>query len=238
MLAVFVEKIINLVFPLTCISCEREGAWICADCRERIPYATNLLCPNCFTFSPGGYFCTDCRKKSSLDGLWIISSYEYRAVKDLVHMLKYSGVTSVLDDIQRIAQPALRHLAEASESVRRVFMPIPLHEKRLRDRGFNQSALLAKMFAVCLNGRYVADGLLRTKETGSQALLSKDERITNVQDAFTASSALAISGKHVMLVDDVATTCATLQAAARVLRQHGARTVWGLAVARGTLSQL
>ncbi|MFC1687177.1 ComF family protein [Patescibacteria group bacterium] len=104
------------------------------------------------------------------------------------------------------------------------------------ERGFNQSDILAQIVASCLDGEYYSDGLIRIKNTVPQADLSKPERASNLVGAFRISPKLAISGKHVMLVDDVATTCATMESAAVVLRKYGARSVHGLSFARGKMT--
>jgi ComF family protein len=112
-------------------------------------------------------------------------------------------------------------------------VPIPLHPSRERERGFNQAALLGQGLAQALNLPFT-DTLQRIRKTRSQATLSERERGPNIQGAFGAKKGLVFSKKNVILVDDVSTTGATLEAAARVCQQHGAERVFGVVFARSS----
>ena len=111
-----------------------------------------------------------------------------------------------------------------------IVIPIPLHAERERARGYNQSALLANELghAHCLPVWHTA--LTRTRHTRPQVELDAADRRENVHEAFAADS--CVQGKHILLIDDVCTTGATMDAAGMALQQRGAQSIWGLAIAR------
>jgi ComF family protein len=147
----------------------------------------------------------------------------------LVHELKYRGRRRSAGRAARLlfdSEPARQVLAGAS-----VLVPVPLHPRRLRQRGFNQSQLLARALGR-LAGLPVADALARRVETATQTGLSAAARRRNVEGAFRAVRPAAVGGRVVVLVDDVLTTGATARACARALRDAGASAVRLLTLAR------
>ncbi len=115
-----------------------------------------------------------------------------------------------------------------------IFIPIPLHQERRRERGFNQAALIAQNIATAYNLPFIASTLVRTKPTPSQLIVrTQKAREKNMENAFAVTKKEDIAGKRVVLVDDVYTTGATMKHAAIALRQAGAAEVWGMTVAKG-----
>jgi ComF family protein len=117
-----------------------------------------------------------------------------------------------------------------------LLIPVPLHRRRRRERGYNQSALLAQQLGQATQISIRQDVLRRHRYTRSQTRLNAQERSQNVRGAFSCrdpqSAAQAFAGKRLLLIDDVATTGATLRACARVLKDQGALSVWALTLAR------
>jgi len=109
-------------------------------------------------------------------------------------------------------------------------MPVPLGKQRLKERGYNQVGMIAKPLAMALNVEYSSNGLMRSKETRSQVGLTKQERRENVKEAFRAG--VEVSGKNILVVDDVSTTGSTLSSSAEALYLSGAKDVYALTVAR------
>ena len=150
------------------------------------------------------------------------------AVRQAVHALKYQYV--------RALAPTLGHLlaefVASSDLPADVLVPVPLHPRRERNRGYNQSLLLARETGK-IAGLPVEDkALRRLRATPSQAQSAgQEERRANVADAFATDTTL-VQGRRVLLVDDVYTTGATLEACAMALKEAGAASVWGLALAR------
>jgi ComF family protein len=127
-----------------------------------------------------------------------------------------------------LEDPALRSLVATSD----VLVPVPLHPRRLRERGFNQSALLAEEIGRRAGRLACAEALVRRRDTVPQAGLSAASRRRNVEDAFAVRRRARVAGRVVTLVDDLVTTGATARACARALRGAGAAEVRLLTVAR------
>ena len=138
----------------------------------------------------------------------------------LVHTLKYRGGLHVLSDLERVARRnphALDFLRNA------VLVPVPLHPRKERERGYNQSALLAEALAAAGGGLTVKPLLRRVVDTGSQTAFDRRERRENLKNAFALAKGAAITSRHrYILVDDVFTTGSTLNSCARELRRAGA----------------
>ena len=148
-------------------------------------------------------------------------------IKDGVYSLKYRGVRAAAAELGRLMAQY-----QAEEPVPgEVIVPVPLHRRRLRERGYNQSALLAREVSK-LSGIPIDEGLLvRTKDTPPQArAVNREQRRTNVEGSFQCSQ--DVEGRALILVDDVATTGSTLSACAQALKDRGAASVWGLVLAR------
>jgi ComF family protein len=144
----------------------------------------------------------------------------------MIHALKYGRRTSVAPALIRAVEPALRELPLAGvEAV----VAVPLHAVRLRERGFNQAALLARELGRAL-GRPIQDGLTRMRATPEQTGLTRARRLSNVEAAFAAEPC-RFAGARLLLLDDVVTTGATLLAASAALERAGAESVVCVAVA-------
>lgn len=150
-------------------------------------------------------------------------------VRDLIHRFKYSKQVRLRRPLGLIMAGRLApFVAEASPDL---IIPVPLHIKRLRSRGFNQALLLASLLARQWGVRLSRHNLQRTRWTEPQVDLSPDERVKNVRGAFHIANPREIAGRRVMLVDDVYTTGSTVKECARILRQAGASAVYVATVA-------
>lgn len=231
----------DILFPIYCVGCEKEGEWCCEECVRQIEPRTFQECPVCYREN-SGEVCDSCKEKSFLDGTLALYRYqEHAPLGHLIKQLKYQHARETIKIFRELtarAQHLYRPHVEAHEVV---LIPVPLHSRRKRERGFNQAELLAKILVkVWKQGsgnissmQLDTDSLLRARYTEQQAKLSHDERVSNLRDAFNWRG--KDLPERVILVDDVFTTGSTLQAAAQCLKQAGVQSVWGLTLARGKM---
>jgi len=160
-------------------------------------------------------------------------SYE-GAIRELVHLLKYSGVRPAVKVLGRMLADSVAGLAPAFEQETVLVIPVPLFKAKRRQREFNQAELIARAALQLLSERFqlAPDILLRTRDTHSQIGLTSHQRRENLRGAFAVARAEEVTGREVLLVDDVYTTGTTATECARVLRKAGASKVWVATVAR------
>lgn len=225
------QHVLDLLFPPRCAACQQTGHVLCPTCFAGIPPLESPLCQHCGKEVKPGGVCQDCSYRPvKLSGLRGVSSYQ-GTLRTCIHALKYEGNT-------RLAEPLGLLLAQAflDYSMQADYMlPVPLHTERQKERGYNHAALLAQ---VCSKrtGIPLDDTLLvRHRSTQSQVGLAVQERRQNVDGAFMGRSqgaTKAVAGRRIVIIDDVCTTGATLEACAAPLFAMGAREVWGLVLAR------
>ena len=206
------QHTIEILLPSRCVGCGIGGTYLCDACIGRARRAGPMPLP----------------AGDPLDEVTAPLAYE-GAARTAVHRLKYTG-------LRAIAPSMARPMAEALSSAHApgdVVVPVPLHESRLRQRGFNQALLLARRVAEAV-GLPVRDDLLRRLVAGTPQVDAGtiDERRANVAGAFGLAPGATVAGLRIVLVDDVLTTGSTLEAAASALKRGGARTVHALAFAR------
>ncbi len=219
------EGLLSVVFPVYCASCGKEGELCCADCQAILPRTAFLACPVCSARNPAGRTCERCKSKTALSGLIAASSYADPAVRNLIKALKFDSSMEAAALLKRACVHArgVAHAVLDNFSVQ----PTPLHKRRERMRGYNQAEIIADTFFPGLK----INALRRVRWGTPQTELQDEERRENLKGAFTALK--DIKGKNILLIDDVFTTGATMEAAARALRMAGAEDVWGFVVARG-----
>jgi competence protein ComFC len=151
-------------------------------------------------------------------------------LRTAIHQFKYEDLRCLAGPLGVLMAEGWSKLA-AGDWEPDVIVPIPLHPKRQRQRGYNQATLLARELGCRLGHPIHEDTLIRTKATAPQVDLNAQERRDNVRDAFACRND-DLAGKRVMLVDDVCTTGATLESAAEALRSIGAKSIWAYSLAR------
>lgn len=214
-------KLLDVVFTPRCAGCGREGGYLCGRC---LAAARALDLPYRPSNAPGPNACLV--PSVALNGVLACFAME-GAIREAVHDLKYRGVLV-------LAPVMARHLARRARSSGIAFdaiMPVPLHPKRLRERGYNQAHVLAAETAKDLGLPLRTDALRRIRHSPPLANTEGlDDRRSAVRNAFAASG--RVDGLRVLLIDDVCTTGATLDACAQPLIMAGALSVWGLTFAR------
>ncbi|MFA6198433.1 MAG: ComF family protein [Patescibacteria group bacterium] len=222
--------LLNLVFPIRCLGCGKFDIWICDECLARVKLA-QVECPGCRRSMPTNQACIDCLSQISLDRLIVWADYQNPLIQKAIHALKYGFVAGLSTLLGRaLAQQIMVYASPLPGSI--VLVPVPLHWQRRNERGFNQATLLARAGAKVLNVPCWPHAIRRTKYTAPQATLSRQDRLSNLTGLFALDRGLDFSGKIVIIIDDVATTGATLQECAKVLKSAGAAEVWGAVLAR------
>lgn len=235
------HQLLDIIYPPRCHICQNfmeshacTRDRICPDClasftRISSPYCT--ICGKPFTsLTADNHPCEDCLKNppayDALAGPYLYEGGILRAV----HQFKYSGKTHLAGSLGALLALFLRDWLIIKKDL--TLVPVPLHPKRLRERGFNQSLLLAREVAAALDLELDFLSLRRKRYTQPQISLKSHERRKNVKNAFEIGRYEAIKGKAVILLDDVATTGSTLNECARTLKRAGCKQVYGLVLAR------
>lgn len=236
--------LLDILFPIQCLGCGKEGQWICDECLEAIKLTDYLVCPICKKNSVSGKVCWLCQDKTALAGLLVACSYKNEFLKKAIHIFKYKFV-------QDLSKPLAVFLIQRLETVfgseffpafwkdevyssEFLIIPVPLHQKRLRWRGFNQAELLGKRVSSFLKLPFKGDVLIRRRYTIPQTeIKNKEKRKENIKGAFQCIVPEKVKAKRIILVDDVCTTASTLNECAKALSKSGAKEIWGLVLARG-----
>lgn len=224
-------SLLNLVFPPACVNCEERthtAEPLCERCSASIRLHQTFFCGICRARLPEN------RKICHQGTPYLLGSaaeYASGEIRSLIHALKFQYVRSAGEFLGGL-------LATYAQSVsfdwkEYVIVPIPLGARRLRERGFNQSEIIAEALARPLGLQLETENLIRPKNTTPQSELKEpEERRENVRDCFALRSPETLKGKHTLLVDDVTTSGATLLEAARVLKAAGAKKIVALTVAK------
>jgi competence protein ComFC len=222
-------QVLAWFFPFYCLGCGREDETICDSCLEKAPRLERQVCPYCRISMAGGRTCDFCvRGGAVLRGLLVASVYEKKGlIAKSLHNFKYNGQLDYGKALVAFMNKFLEQEAQPNEMV---ICPIPLFPEKQRSRGFNQSEGLAK--GINLYGERI-NLLKRVSYEKAQMTLSGEERLANVKGVFECiRENLPGNLEKVLLIDDVATTLATLEEAARVLLDAGVKEVFGLVLAR------
>jgi ComF family protein len=220
-------KGLDLLFPPACGGCGKLGARWCDTCQQSLALLPELVCD----------VCGEPQKMLGLCGKCKQSRPPYKALRSWVlfkdpmqtalHKLKYRRDIALGD---ALALPLAQYISTLDWDIE-MLVPVPLSSKRFSERGYNQVAVIAHPLALIQQWNYAPNALKRTKHTRSQVGLNIAQRLENVQNAFIANHHF-VNNKKILLMDDVATTGATLNAASRALMEAGARHVYALTAAR------
>ncbi len=233
----FLSGLADLLFPPRCAICgaatEKDG--FCGDCLAQVEFIGHPMCPRCgmpYPVENGvDHLCGDCIKgRQNFSVARSVGIYKNN-ILEIVHRFKYGRKLTagrLLGSMMADRAECLLNIGDYD-----VIIPVPLHKERLRERGFNQSLLLARE----ISGRFGIpvdfESLRRVRDTGTQVSLSGSRRRENVRGAFEAAG--SVRGKRVLLIDDVLTTGSTVGECARELVGKGAREVAVYTVARAVL---
>jgi ComF family protein len=222
-------QVLDWVYPPVCASCGEPGYRICPICYEKINFLHGNLCQicGCSIKKISKKICDICCDNNPpYDGIRSLAYYE-GVIRECVHALKYKNNQSLGDTFSELLVKLIRRENWQINFV----VPVPLSEERYHERGYNQASLLAKPLAARLSLTFNPYALKRIRHTASQVGLSAHERHQNVIGAFEAETDL-VRGKNLLIVDDVMTTGATMKACAQALKKAGAKSAYGVVLAR------
>lgn len=239
----FFDGIFNLVFPKRCLLCNKspEGGTaenICPVCIDKIPFIKESVCPRCgipFKFSytledNPDYLCGNCRNTLPLFHK-ALSACRYSGImKEILIAYKYQNKPHMGSDLVSIM---LKFQAEKILKLSpELIIAVPLHIKRLRERGYDQSYILADGIGRYLNIPVSCGNLIRTLHTAPQVDLTGEERLKNVKGAFSILDSSELKDRAILLIDDVFTTGATIRECTKIIRGAAAAKVYVLTIAR------
>jgi ComF family protein len=234
------HRVLHMLLPMNCLSCgealqDHSVPYICESCWQTISVLPDPKCPRChlpfpssstLTHSPH-HLCGRCRQRPPAYTK-ACTPYAYHGVlKDAISHFKYHGKV-------RLSEPLAQLMASAWDLPRNLdgIIAVPLHPTRLREREYNQSLLLAKRLSHFLEVPVMWNILIRTQHTVPQTTLKRAARLKNLRKSFAVTRPEEISGKRVLLVDDVFTTGTTINECTKTLRKAGAADVYVSTLAR------
>ena len=225
------RSILDLLFPRFCLGCGYLGTYVCAHCEMGMKKINTPICFYCKKPSLLGLTHPRCRQQKGIDGF--LSHYLYNGLfKKILQESKYKGAYSVLQSLLEFPKPNLSHILNKWNDIYSPYViSVPLHPKRIRERGFNQSDIIAKKY---FNSNMLAQThfLQRTINTDHLANIgNKNKRKQHIRDAFVCDKKYI--PKHIILVDDVITSGATIIECSKVLKERGAQTVLAFSLAEG-----
>lgn len=220
--------VLDLIFPISCLGCGKEGEYLCRQCLLKVEKA-RLFCLECHRFSINGAVHTNCRKKLSIDFAFSLWDYD-GVVRSAIIKLKYNFAYKVAEEL---AEKFAERLKIDTHSLpdNAILIPIPLYKSRKNWRGFNQAEIMGKIVAKKMDWQFATDLLIRRKKTSPQAELKGKERRKNMFNAFMLAKEHRFEDVPYILFDDVLTTGSTIKEAAKVFKKGGVKTVLGLTIA-------
>ena len=205
---------LNIIFPQKCFVCGAKNKILCEKCLMKIDYPSLPESNKIFA-------ATDYNDEFAKKAIWLL---KYRGVKLLAEPLA--------ELICRRLPPSVKY--SISDALNWVIIPIPLSKKRLKQRGYNQTELIARYLSNKMSVKTKTGVLYKLKDTPSQvSIKDREKRMNNLKDSFGIKNAEAINGKNIILIDDVSTTGATIRETRKILRRAGAKKVIAMVVARG-----
>ncbi|MFA6099970.1 MAG: double zinc ribbon domain-containing protein [Patescibacteria group bacterium] len=219
MIAQLKDKVLDFLFPPFCVACGQAGEWWCEVCRQGVQVFNDSICPRCLSLKAH-----ECGGGLPFDHVWSLGYYHDPKLRAAITALKFNGTSALLNDLKIFIKSRLpKDLPHDA-----ILVPMPLSDKRHKERGFNQAELIASLFGLPV----VKNCLIRKLHCDPQSSVAHDlaARQINVKNCFVVQGLVP---KHVILVDDVITTGATAAEAAKVILASGAESVSVLTLAIG-----
>lgn len=226
----------DLLFPKRCVGCKKHGSYLCIDCFSHIELFQEYVCPMCLKRSITGETHPSCKTPLGIDGLMCGVVYK-GVVKRLLFRFKYPPYIS---DLGNTVGSLFRETISQNDQFfyalpqQPIVIVVPLSSQKLKKRGYNHAEVLGNFLAQEFKLQKNYKILERIKHTKPQFQLNKLQRLKNVKDAFYIEPRYRniVKGRTIFLVDDLATSCATLKECAKILKRNGAKRVYGVTFAR------
>lgn len=214
-----IERILRLVYPAKCMVCEtilkeETPAFLCDPCKNDLK-------------RHGRGFC-NAAELPDIDGLFVAFNYT-GGIETAIHAFKFKNQPGLSGTLSRLLYEELDKHGKTPEVD--FIVPVPMHSRKKRQRGYNQSELIAKQLGVYLNKEVRTDILIKTRYTRPQSRLKRRDRIYNLEGAFSVTPEAFIEGKRILLVDDVLTTGTTINTCAKILKGKGVFIIYGIVIA-------
>lgn len=219
------RALLDFLFPPRCVVCRGAGEWFCPECQARIEKIEPPFCRGCGRSLHTGPCPHAKNTPMQMEGVRALAYFE-GGMREAVHAFKYNHRIELAPILGGMLNDYLSRHPVPGE----ILVPVPLHAEREQARGYNQSLLLANELGRLMSIPVLGHAMKRVRATQPQFELNASERRANVRGAFKADASVA--GVRVLLVDDVCTTGATMDECTIALRNQGAKSVWGLALAR------
>ena len=230
-LKILIEKLLGLLYPAKCPFCGKIWSGICDDCREKYPMIQEPRCKKCGKpiQKETEEYCYDCKKTEHYYE-WGRSLWIHKApVNEAIYAFKYKNRRCYGEVFAReLAKVYGKRLKEQNVEL---IIPIPLHKSRRRERGYNQTEIIAKYLGDYTGIEVDHTSLVRNKKTSPQKRYSDKERKKNMKNAFALKK--KIDAENVVLIDDIYTTGSTIDEAARILKKSGVSNVCFLTISVG-----
>lgn len=225
-----IDKILDWIYPPRCMVCLSiiplyEEKWVCKYCKESLVALTLINCIKCGrTVEHKGMTCNECRKKE-LSFVKNYAVYPYdEIISTIIKNFKYGNHPQYSKGLGYLMANYYKdNFFEKIDFI----IPVPMHKKKQKERGFNQADLLAKELSKLVNVDYIEDLIIRTKNTKAQNSLNASERKNNMENAFKLNEKYLVNGKIFLIVDDIYTTGSTIDACSKILLSNGSKSVFG-----------
>lgn len=234
---------LDILFPIECLGCGHARLWLCDECFKKLKINQAQYCLKCKKENALGCFCQDCLEVGGLDGCLIAGDYQDKLLALTIKRYKYHFIKDLSQDLGNFLTLFLYNFQKNTLEKYPIYprmlidlettliITVPLHKKRLNWRGFNQAEELAKIVSDNFKLK-LEHGLVRQRYKKPQVKFKAEKRRENIKNCFAWKGG-NLDNQDVLLIDDVTTTGSTLNECAKILKQNGARKVWGLVVANG-----
>lgn len=233
---------LDIVFPKKCLGCGKFTAvgdfdYVCKKCLGKIENKNTLECIGCKRQTQYGFTCEFCKKGSFVDQLVVAAELANPLIEKMLKTHKYGFISEMNKPLLIVAQKSIKKLLLKGFNLfedNPLLVPVPLHDRRLNWRGFNQAELLAKNLSDMYH--ISCDNSILNKITDSKHqadIKTREERLNNIKNSFALKNGQLIKNKTIVLVDDICTTGATLNECTKVLKSGGAKRIIGFVIARG-----